>query len=107
MSFHRVVLDLYRVNQYLRSRAPHLLSEIRGRTILAALGQGSVVKILYKLSQQLTKNTATPCYGSPRERVNPQRLLASQEAQCFFPSRKSNINSTSTFSLRVGSAGLP
>ena len=50
MSFHRVVLDLYRVNQYLRSRAPHLLSEIRGRTILAALRQGSVVKILYKLS---------------------------------------------------------
>jgi hypothetical protein len=25
----------------------------------------------------------------------------------FFPSRKSNINSTSTFSLRVGFAGLP
>jgi hypothetical protein len=39
MSFHRVVLDLYRVNQYLRSRAHRLLSKIRGRTILAALSQ--------------------------------------------------------------------
>jgi hypothetical protein len=39
ISLHRVVLDLCRVNQYLRSRAHRLLSKIRGRNILAALGQ--------------------------------------------------------------------